>query len=183
MIFPEDVILQRVNLSVYEVIDHCGRKYYTTDEQSARYASCTHVHCCECGKPVKKPKFRCDECSMKSVPEWDGEYPIFIGDQFFENEDDLGEWLEDQEITKEELQAEKNCIQHIRIWHQKLMSVMKTCWRKIKSCQRIFRNALISSNVNLLNSKNQYHGVLLSMLSLRANKSKHCFRRKGIESR
>lgn len=127
MIFPEDVILQRVNLPVYEVIDHCGRKYYTTDEQSARYASCTHVHCCECGKPVKKPKYRCDECSMKSVPEWDGEYPIFIGDQFFENEDDLGEWLEDQEITKEELQAEKK----LYTAHPNMASKIDVCYEDL----------------------------------------------------
>lgn len=150
MIFPEDVVLKQVNMLLYEVTDHTGRKYHIKDERLARYESCTHLHCNVCGKPVRKPRTLCDACIMESVSVWDGEYPIFIGDQFFENADDLIDWLYDHNVTREELLAEAdlykalpNMASEIVVCYDDLLAEDQELPKDIQECIDEFNRKLV----------------------------------------
>ncbi len=82
-------------------------------EQSARYDSCTHTSC-DCGGNAKKGWTKCDSCRAvsdakryESYPfkEWDGEAPLceYDGDKYFFDEDDIEQYLEDNELEPEDL--------------------------------------------------------------------------------
>lgn len=150
IIFPEDVVLKSVTKSFYELTDHVGRKYYTADEHVARYESCTHVHCTECGKPIRKTSVRCDECIAKALPEWDGEYPIFVGDEFFEDANDLADWLYDQKITRDTLLIEKELYKarpsmatDIKVCYDDLLAEDQELPKDIQECIDEFNRKLV----------------------------------------
>lgn len=87
--------------------------YYGKDEHMARWAGCTHLKC-DCGKIMEKGWTKCDECRTKSAreryfalpyKEWDGkEYVVdWDGDKYFWSEEDLIEYMEENEINEIDL--------------------------------------------------------------------------------
>lgn len=79
-------------------------------ESAARYRGCTHRPCGSCGQPTLKTWTHCGACREKRRGEryaklearpWDGETPLMIWDDdvFFEDEDALLEYCEEQETT------------------------------------------------------------------------------------
>lgn len=88
---------------------YCGK-----DERLARYRGCTHVKCEECGSPCTKGWLKCDSCRSHASQkrwaafpheEWDGKKPIYLwdGNQFFFSEDELIDWLYDNEANGDEV--------------------------------------------------------------------------------
>lgn len=92
--------------------------YYGKDasgERRAREAGATHVKCPECDKVRVKDNWSiCEGCRDKkyqqrflNMPwkEWDGTTPvvIFDDDRFFWDEDDINEYMEDNEIESLQL--------------------------------------------------------------------------------
>lgn len=76
-------------------------------ELMARYSSHTHK-ICDCGNKIEKGWIKCSECRRKSgierynarqFKEWDGVEPVctWDGDRYFFNEEDLIEYMEENE--------------------------------------------------------------------------------------
>ncbi|WP_186183855.1 hypothetical protein [Burkholderia gladioli] len=83
-----------------------GGRFWGEDERMARYASCTHVACKQCGKPVLKPWTACDDCRIKNdiaiwhaMPkvEWDGNTMLYSDacDRYFQDYDEIVDHLRD----------------------------------------------------------------------------------------
>jgi hypothetical protein len=81
-----------------------GASSYYLDEQAARNAAANANKCSECGEHTGRWWNVCEKCRRKrdherhmekfaSAPEWDGSYPVCLGDEFFWNEDDFMEHL------------------------------------------------------------------------------------------
>ena len=81
--------------------------FYGKQEESARYAGCTHLKC-ECGNIMKRGWNKCDECRNKAAierydafpfREWDRKEPVctWDGGRYFFNEDEIISFMEDEE--------------------------------------------------------------------------------------
>ena len=108
IILPEDVKIEyRENIKGWVVDD----KYYGRDEATAKriasYDIATHKKREKCGSIISQRSY-CQLCSDKSILEkymnleeieWDGTFPITLhdDDKYFFNEDELYDFLEDQE--------------------------------------------------------------------------------------
>lgn len=91
-------------------VDSHGR-FFGKDEHLARYSGCTHVECNDCGKPTVVRSYTiCDECrskkeiekyNSKPILKWDRTTPLYSDsvDEYFFNEEDLHEYIEDHETT------------------------------------------------------------------------------------
>lgn len=88
--------------------------YYGKDEHMARWRSCTHVKCESCDNYVSKTWTKCEACRnaasierYKALPylEWDRQTPLCIwnDDRYFFSEDDLIEYLEENEMQGNDL--------------------------------------------------------------------------------
>ncbi len=77
-------------------------------EEMARYSSCTHKTC-DCGNKMTKGYVKCESCRHKAATErynalpfreWDRIEPVvtFGGDNYFFNEEDLIEYMEENEL-------------------------------------------------------------------------------------
>lgn len=96
-IAPEDVKIVSETKTLYRVE---GDNYYFLSEYSARQKGSNALKC-SCGNYVDKNGILpCKDCLAKKkkeehlaklakAPFWNGEYPIILGDNFFENEDFL----------------------------------------------------------------------------------------------
>ena len=80
--------------------------FFYRDEQTARYAGCTHVPCKECGAPARKSGLLCDECRKVAqaeryldmpVAEWDGKAMLYseVQDWYFSALDEAEGVLEE----------------------------------------------------------------------------------------
>lgn len=87
--------------------------FYGKDKKRAIYANITHKTC-ECGEIMPKFYSRCSKCSHTTIveqynkleyKEWDGETPLTLydDDKFFWGEDEVEEYLEDNELEIEDL--------------------------------------------------------------------------------
>ncbi len=99
-----------VTVTVWEV-DNPNGMIYTPKEESARWNNCTHK-VCECGKPMEKSYTKCKSCRIKAATErynalpfkeWDGKEPVCLwdGDEYFFSEEDLINYMTDDEPMKE----------------------------------------------------------------------------------
>jgi hypothetical protein len=87
-------------------------RFWGTDEHMARWEGCTHIKC-ECGGYSEKGYTKCEECREKAVRErynalpakkWEGEFVYSHAcDRYFFSEDDLLEYLEDEELKMDDL--------------------------------------------------------------------------------
>jgi hypothetical protein len=94
-------------------VDKDGR-FWGKEEHMARWSGCTHQKC-ECGGIMKKTWTKCEKCRAQSqreryyaMPqkEWNGEYLYSDAyDKYFFNEDDVMEFLAEEEISFEDLRA------------------------------------------------------------------------------
>lgn len=85
-----------------------GRFFYK-DEHMARWAGCTHLKC-DCGAIMEKAYTRCATCRDKSqrerydampFKEYDGDFVVeYNGDRFFWSEDEIVEYLEENDIQE-----------------------------------------------------------------------------------
>jgi len=109
---PEAAQLKTMQVWVSGPDEH-GRSYLCQTEDQARYSGCTHKKC-ECGAAVKKGWVKCEECRYKhqensylKMPyvSWDGIKPVVTayGDDYFFNDSDLCEYMEEHELTEVEL--------------------------------------------------------------------------------
>ena len=86
--------------------------FWGKNEHQARYGGCTHIKC-ECGNVISKSRIKCDDCYSKisrekylALPfrEYDGS-PVVIwnDDKYFFSEDDIEEYLYENEMSEIEL--------------------------------------------------------------------------------
>jgi hypothetical protein len=77
---------KKVTIEVYESVD--GQHWRT--EEAARYSSCTHRACQQCGAPAEKMYTVCPDCREKNkqerfmampVKEWDGIVPLYCPEE------------------------------------------------------------------------------------------------------
>lgn len=89
-------------------------RYWGKDEHMARFEGSTH-QLCKCGEIKQTSRIHCDKCDAEiqhkrflayPFKEWDGETPLtlFDDDKFFWSEDDIEEYLEENELKPEDLQ-------------------------------------------------------------------------------
>jgi hypothetical protein len=83
-------------------------------EEAARYDSCTHRPCQECGAPAEKMYIRCVPCraaadrarflALPTAP-WTDDNPVFIydSDECFWDEGELEDWCADHEVAVTDL--------------------------------------------------------------------------------
>ncbi len=94
-------------------IDRHGR-FWGKDEHMARWSGCTHIICPECGRSTPKHYTICDVCreekaieryESKERKQWDGNIPLYSEavDEYFSNQDDLNDYLENHECTVQSL--------------------------------------------------------------------------------
>lgn len=87
--------------------------FFGDNEDMARYRGCTHKTC-DCGSPMEKSWTKCEACRNKldhqrfmnyPFKEWDRIEPIceYHGDKYFFNEDDIEQYLEDNDMPLEDL--------------------------------------------------------------------------------
>lgn len=80
--------------------------FWGEDERQARWSSCTHRPCEQCGQPVAKLWTYCDDCRRvrdiarwhaKPKVEWDGETMLYSDacDRYFQDYDDIVDHLRD----------------------------------------------------------------------------------------
>lgn len=80
--------------------------YWGNDEQQARWSSCTHRPCEQCGQPVAKLWTHCDACRRvrdiarwhaKPKVEWDGNTMLYSDacDRYFQDYDEIIDHLRD----------------------------------------------------------------------------------------
>jgi hypothetical protein len=95
-----------------------GSKYWADRISIDQLA--THADCCDCGVEFEKSythQRRCEDCDFKKdaenfsklpLVEWDGETPLVIwgDDRYFFSEDDIDEYCEENEISKDQLKLE-----------------------------------------------------------------------------
>lgn len=85
-------------------------RFWGKDEHMARYTGCTHMPCDGCGAQIQRGYSRCEACRKKKATEnwkalpfvaWDGKAPIctWDGDKYFFSEDELIEWLYENELS------------------------------------------------------------------------------------
>jgi hypothetical protein len=85
-------------------------RFYGKDERAARWGGCTHKKCVECENYTEKTWTHCEDCRNKKAAdrynelpfrEWDGKAPLCIwgSEQYFFTEDDLIEYLYDNELN------------------------------------------------------------------------------------
>jgi hypothetical protein len=90
-------------------------RFFGKDEHLARWNGCTHKKCEDCNNYAEKNWVRCEECRRKrsnerynALPykEWDGKTPIctWDGDVYFFSDEDLIEWLYDNECNGSDVQ-------------------------------------------------------------------------------
>ena len=90
-------------------------RFWGKDEHMARYCGCTHVKCQGCGNYTEKHWTHCEDCRTKNADErwnalpyqkWDGNTPIctWDGHHYFFNEEDLIEWLYENEFNGTDIQ-------------------------------------------------------------------------------
>lgn len=114
MILPESPeAAQLVTVTFWQARD--GGYYEQKDEGLARWAGATHIHCEDCGKPIRKNGWIvCSECGHKRDAKrwadlekkpWDGTTPICImgSDTYFFNEDDLAGYCEEHDVQPNDL--------------------------------------------------------------------------------
>lgn len=86
-------------------------RFFGDNEESARYAGCTHKSC-DCGKPMTKGWTKCDSCRSKSAAEryralpfkdWDGVTPVCDDDEYFFSSEAIDEYLEEHDLKPEDL--------------------------------------------------------------------------------
>lgn len=88
--------------------------FFFRKEEDARMSGCTH-RLCDCGQIMEKFRTMCENCSVKkkrdkyaTLPfkEWDGVTPLtlYMDDKYFFSEDDITEYLYENEIKPEDLQ-------------------------------------------------------------------------------
>lgn len=88
-------------------------RFFGNDENLARFAGSTHK-ICECGNEMPVSRIVCDSCYAKvraekywKLPfkEWDRETPLVVydDDKFFWDEDQIIEYLEENELNPEDL--------------------------------------------------------------------------------
>lgn len=101
-----------VTVTVWEIDDPNGI-IYTPKEETARYNNCTHKTC-DCGKPMQKYYTKCEDCRAISArerymalpfEEWDLIKPVCTvdADKYFFNEEDIIEYMEEEEINNLDL--------------------------------------------------------------------------------
>ena len=115
----DEVILNTSDKAAKFVTHLCGwvdrhGRFWGDDERMARWSGCTHEQC-SCGNMHSKGWTCCEKCrddkrrekfdALEKV-EWDGETPITLdnGDEYFFCEDDLRDYLEENEININDLQ-------------------------------------------------------------------------------
>jgi len=92
-----------------------GGRFWGKDEHMARYSGCTHVLCQGCGAPSEKGWTHCEGCRVKRSDEnyqalpfkkWHGEEAIctWDGHHYFFNEEDLIEFLYENEFNGSDVQ-------------------------------------------------------------------------------
>jgi hypothetical protein len=94
--------------------DAMGR-FWGSDENAARYSSCTHM-LCACGKEMNKGWTKCDACRRQALiiryngmpfEEWDGIEPICVIDasenEYFFSEEELLDYCETEDIKPQDL--------------------------------------------------------------------------------
>lgn len=84
-------------------------QYCGNNEHLARYAGSTHSKC-ECGNTMSRGWLKCDECRAQrsneryqalEFQEWNGEPVVeYDNDQYFFDEDDLREYIEEHESNE-----------------------------------------------------------------------------------
>ena len=114
IILPEDaeLLIQQVNLDVWKVSD---KKFFITKESAINEVT-THKKC-ECGNVMKKYQLKCHECRKDAVnnewsqrynnkpfQEWDGKTMLCLynDDKFFEDEDEVLDYLEEENDSRDE---------------------------------------------------------------------------------
>ena len=89
-------------------------RFWGKDEHMARWSGCTHVKC-ECGHIHEKTWTKCPHCReiaqrerYNALPykEYDGKSPVVLwdGDTYFFSEDELIDWMEDEDNEIEEVE-------------------------------------------------------------------------------
>jgi hypothetical protein len=79
------------------------------NEDSAKWAACTHIKCGNCDKLIEKRYTLCNDCRDKiriskynELPErmWNGETPIYSNliDQYFFSASELEDWCKDEDL-------------------------------------------------------------------------------------
>lgn len=116
IILPENVELEKVTIEVYKqknLPTNAPIKYWLKEE-SARKELATHKLCEKCGNPVASRGY-CKTCyervsnvKYKKLPfeEWDGIVPLVIwnNDIYFFDQDDIEDYLEENDLQPEDLQ-------------------------------------------------------------------------------
>ncbi len=86
-------------------------RFFGDNEESARYAGCTHKSC-DCGNSMTKGWTKCDSCRSKSAAErykalpfqeWDWEVPVCDDDEYFFSAEAIDDYLEEHDLKPEDL--------------------------------------------------------------------------------
>lgn len=120
MIKKENMIKEKVMYDASNIVEFrtniegwVGTKsglFYGKDEGRARYNECTHKTC-DCGNAMKKGWLKCETCRKKTVEEQyqaleyrELEFPvvIFRDDTYFWNEEELGDYIYDNNEERKE---------------------------------------------------------------------------------
>lgn len=116
IILPEDAeqLIEQVNLDVWKVSD---KKYFLTKESAIDHVITNKK--CECGNLMNKYNSKCYDClnkerikenkikyMKKPFQEWDDETPLCLynDDKFFYCEDEVHDYLEENNLTQGEIQ-------------------------------------------------------------------------------
>ena len=157
IILEKDVVLpEKETIEVYNI----GTKEspnYVLSEISARNQLITHYCCLECGSIVKKG-YSCNKCAEKRMDdkyskapfkEWDGETPlcIFNDDTYFFSEDEIEDYLEENEIEADELQLMICSPNHVHeidadYWYDD----MPECYDSLEQFSKEFVEKLVEFN-------------------------------------
>jgi len=115
IVFPEDVIVE-VNPNPTYIAKRPGESKVvaiSTTEEGARKEASTHQHCEKCGAATHKYFIYCQKCTdekrLAEAKEWDGEFPVFIDDEFFYDEDNFVDHIYDNELEVDKIELYSAC--------------------------------------------------------------------------
>lgn len=116
VVLPEDAeqLIEQVNIDVWKVSD---KKYFLTKESAIDHVITNKK--CECGNLMQKYHIKCSDCknkerakenenkyNKKPFQEWNGEdmLCLYNDDKFFSGEDDVLDYIEENELELTDLQ-------------------------------------------------------------------------------
>ncbi|MDA3614699.1 hypothetical protein [Polluticaenibacter yanchengensis] len=104
-IYPEDVKLEPVNVTLYKAEN--GILYHESKLDKARQDNCNVRKCSICLENDTEHKWRvCDDCmhkeqlaKYKAISKTTSDYPCIIGDQYFFDQGELEEYFEENDLN------------------------------------------------------------------------------------